>query len=420
MSNQEIDTNFKVPLTTIREIKPFPNVKVERLLLSKVFDFEVVIGKFSGYNVGDPVIYCPIASVLPHYIEEILFPPDSKIKLEKSRIRAIRIQGFVSQGMIIRPSELINGIRERIKLNHYSEENANIYNTRANQLEAMICYPSKWLGKDLQDLLGIKKYEPPQRFMKVGEPGAKKERNKKGESHLFRSYNGCTNIKWCPDLLQEGVSDIYISEKLHGSSWRVALLPTETHSIWQRIKKFFGLLPKYTFCYGSNNVQLHTKPKNHKGFYDQNYYLEMVEKYDIRSKLLPNEMVFAELIGGGNCIQKNYNYGLKENERRIVVFDLMYQDGKNPRWATFLELVSFCQRTGLEMVPVLYRGKWDRKLAESLVSGVSVYSAEQPVREGIVIKNEFVASPNEKIKLKWINPQYLLKEADGSTSDGDG
>ena len=84
---KKTDPNFKVNLTTIREINPHPNPDVHTLCLAKVYDFDVIISKKSEYKVGDKVVYFPINSILPADIENFLFPPDSKIKLEKARVK---------------------------------------------------------------------------------------------------------------------------------------------------------------------------------------------------------------------------------------------------------------------------------------------------------------------------------------------
>ena len=91
------DSGYKVPLTTIKEIKSHPNA--DRLDIAVVYGFEVVIGK-DGYKVGDKVLYIPIDSIIPIDLERELFPEDSKIKLSRSRVKQIRIRKFPSQGML--------------------------------------------------------------------------------------------------------------------------------------------------------------------------------------------------------------------------------------------------------------------------------------------------------------------------------
>ena len=66
-------------------------------------DWQVVTQK-NIYNVGDKVIYVPIDSVLSNELETKVFPPESKVKLNGSRIRTIKLRGAISQGMILNPN----------------------------------------------------------------------------------------------------------------------------------------------------------------------------------------------------------------------------------------------------------------------------------------------------------------------------
>src|SRR4051812_18105253 len=96
-------SEYKVPYTKILQITPHP--KADRLSFATVYGFQVIVPK-DKYSVGSEVIYVPIDSVLPQQVEHLLFPADAKIKLNKGRVRQIRIRGMASQGMIIDPQEL--------------------------------------------------------------------------------------------------------------------------------------------------------------------------------------------------------------------------------------------------------------------------------------------------------------------------
>ena len=102
----------KVPLTTVLEVNPHPNA--DRLELITVYGFQVVAKKDS-YKVGDSVVFVPVDSILPVWLETQLFPhvadengilQKPKITLLKSRVRQIRIRKFPSQGMLINQQDL--------------------------------------------------------------------------------------------------------------------------------------------------------------------------------------------------------------------------------------------------------------------------------------------------------------------------
>jgi tRNA-binding EMAP/Myf-like protein len=91
-------STHKVEVVQIDEVLKHPNA--DRLELAKIMGWQVVIGK-GNFKVGDLAAYIPVDSILSESLEARLFPPDSKIKLNKHRVRSIKIRGQMSQGMII-------------------------------------------------------------------------------------------------------------------------------------------------------------------------------------------------------------------------------------------------------------------------------------------------------------------------------
>lgn len=389
---KEKDPNFFVNLTTIKEINPHPNPKVENLLLAKVYDFEVIISKHSEYNkVGSKVVYFPVNSVLPPKIEQALFPPDSKIKLEKSRVKAAKIHKQVSYGLIA-PWDKIKEI--------------------CNLPE----YP---LETDLQEIINVVKHYPPPKVLNENKPVKEgTPRNKQGENEYFKKYNGCTNLKWVPNVFTEEDS-VYITEKIHGSHLRVGFLPIKPkYSFWQKIKKFFGfkvVVDTHEYCYGSNNVQRQNKQSS-ETFYKKDVYAQAIDKYNLK-QILQNHLgyvIYGEIYGPS--IQKGYHYGLKNDEVQFVMFDIMEQKEDGQRWLSLQELKDFANKHDIPMVPVLYEGKWNKELAVNLASGNSVFCPSQKVIEGVVVKNSDIFS-SFRNKIKIINPEYTMKEATGETTD---
>lgn len=368
MSENNLVT-FRVPVTHIRAIGAHPNA--DKLEIATVFDWQVVVRK-GQYKVGDTVVYAPVDSILPSKLEEKIFGPNSKIKLNKSRIRQIRIRGFASQGMLIDLNDL--------GLNRQLEE-----------------------GENLAEELGITKYEPPVPDFQSNGPKVKKERNKSYENPYFHQYGGLQNAKWYPDLFQDGQEVVY-QVKVHGTNGRAGILPVTAKTWWEKIKKKLGFLPEYEFTYGSNAVQLQSK--EYTGFYDDNVYSEACKKYDLKNKLKPNETVYFEIYGAN--IQKGYMYDCAPGERKILVFDVkvLAEDRQSTRWLTVDELKKWCEERELPMVPEVYRGPHNKELAKKYTEGSCI--GGQPVREGIVIRdpNETVCYMGKKF-LKLLSEEYL-------------
>lgn len=370
---------YKVPYTKVLNVFPHPNA--DRLDIAVVYGWQIVVSK-NKYKIGDRAIYIPIDSILNSKLEDKLFPKESKIKLNKQRVRQIKIRSFYSQGMLIHPEEV------------------NLYLTD-NDLE-----------KDLAEILDIKKYDPPEIINQDGR--SKQLRNKPRENPLFHMYNGINNIKWFPELFKEN-EEVIIQEKLHGSNLRAAVLPNVADTIWKKVLKFFGKLPEFEFLYGSNRVQISRK-SSYKGFFGEDIYGAAIKKFKIFDKIAPNETVYMELIGPG--IQKNYNYGHKEHH--IVLFDVKVfnKETGEQTWMNPEEVESYAIERGFDFVPILYRGIFNKDQAYALTLGPSVYCKEQKVREGVVVKsrynyNDKTCSSNKKA-LKVISEAYL---ADQSNTD---
>lgn len=375
---EEDGSTYKVPLTTIVNITPHNGA--DRLEIAWVYGFQVIVQK-DKYKIGDQLIYIPIDSLLPQWLEDNIFPADSKIKLHNHRVRQIRIRGLASQGMLI---------------------DSSVVSSKVN--------PSYLkLEQDLKTILGITKYEPPQPGF-AQTIGNRKTRNRKHEHPLFHKYNGLDNIKWFPDLFQEG-EEVVIQCKLHGTNARASKLPFMANTLIKKIKKLFGLAPRVEKCYGSNNVDI-SAVTEFKGFYGSDIYGTCFDSIDVFNKIQLGEIFYGEIIGPG--IQKNYDYSLKEHH--FVVFDakVLQSDGKF-KWLNPDEVEELCKQRGFEYVPVLYKGPYNKELAYSLTKGPSIYDPKTKVREGIVIKatKDYDVVGNKKA-LKWVSEEYL---ADKNNTD---
>jgi RNA ligase (TIGR02306 family) len=367
-------SEFRVPLTTIKDVQVHPNA--HSLDIVKVYDFNVIVSK-NRYKKDDVVIYVPIDSILPQNLADKLFPQGSKIKLNKNRIKQIKIRGSYSQGIIIDLEDLAD----------------NSYTILEN---------------DYSEALGITKYEPgPAPF--EGSTGAQK-RDKPKQNPLFHQYNGIENIKWYPDLFKED-EEVVIQEKLHGTNCRAAILPYKANTLWKKIKKLLGMAPEFERCYGSNMVQLQER-RGYTGFYGEDVYGKVLKKINAFDKIKPGETIYGELIGEG--IQKNYNYGHKEHH--FVLFDVKILDSQSgeQKWLSPEEAEQYANERGFSFVPCLYRGTFNKGLAYELTKGASKYHPETKVMEGLVIKsrynyNDYGMSSNKRA-LKWLSEKYLDKD----------
>ncbi len=365
-------SSFRVESVSVSSIMNHPNADRLDLVKMRGKDWQCVTSK-GNFRVGDTAIYFPIDSILPSELECQIFGPDSKVKLNGSRVKTIKLRGAISQGLLVDPKVL------------------NLHTTP---------------GCDFTGKLKVTQYEvAPQKVGRQGQATSKKQCNPN-----FRKYTGIENAKNYSAVFAEG-EEVSVTEKIHGTNFRAGYVPFYADTLWKKLKKFFGFAPTFEFVYGSHNVQLQSKLL-YKGFYDQNYYAHAVVAYKLKDILREGEVVYGEIYGDG--VQKNYSYGCSAGERRLVIFDVM-QHGH------YLDAVAFKHWTderGLPVVPELYRGPFSKEKVLELRDGNSVLAPNQKIREGVVVKPlvEEITYIGRKV-LKFISDDYLLKHQDDVTVD---
>lgn len=356
-----------VEVVNVEEVMVHPNA--DRLDIVRIKGWTCVTGK-AQFQVGDRVIYIPVDSVLTPEIEAKLFPPESKIRLQNRRVRTIKIRGAVSQGIVAAPEALgING---------------------------------ELPGTNVAGQLGITKYEPKEDNSGVQGQLGKVRRKHQVNPHFFK-YTDIENIKNYPAIFENG-EPVIVTEKVHGTNFRAGWVKTAPTTLWKKMKKLVGLLPKYEFVYGSRNIQLQDKAF-YSGYYDENVYGKIVKQYGLKERLGQGEVIYGEIYGAG--IQKNYTYGCIPGEHKFAAFDIMVDNF----WMPHSVLEQNCVLRGIPTVPVLYRGPFVYELMKQMAQGGSVLSTDQKVREGIVIRpwREQTLYMGRKV-LKMINDTYLLDD----------
>lgn len=410
-------SDFKCCFTRVKDVQVHPDPATTSLDIITVYGFQIVARK-GQYQIGDFVFFIPVDAILNQDLETLILGPDPKIKFDRHRVKQVKIRKFPSQGLLVDPA-IINKYCElkKIKLVHKLEE-------------------------DVSSLLDLHKYEPPAPKFQQNATTGEKKRKKNNNNPLLHSYNGLSNLKWYPDLFKED-EEVVIQEKLHGTNCRAGILPTAKPKLkhlvlalryldfgnaFQEAKNLilnaFGKLPKYEFCYGSNNVELTNRAVD-QNFYGENVYAKALSEAVVNSPyskkplpasmvMEPMEVIYGEIIGAG--LQKGYDYGHKD-EKVFVLFDvkIMSEDGTF-KWLNPEEVERYAKERGFRFVPVLYRGPYNAAAAKELTKGDSVYCPSQKVREGVVIKSRFgyndSACASQKRALKLISEKYLEGDND--------
>ena len=362
-------SEISVVVTPVLDVINHPNA--DRLDIVTVLGWNCVVQKGS-LKVGDPVVYFPIDSVLPDALLSKIFGPDAKVKPSGNRIRTIKLRGAISQGLAIPAS--------------------NFYTT----------VPVK-LGDDITKLLGVTKWEPP---VTKSTCSNMKAAPKKNQNENFSKYTDIEHLKKYPEALKG--QTVIVTEKIHGTNFRAGWCKRPARSLWERIKERFGFWnDKWEFCWGSHNVQLQRKKGKMKTYHHEtaktDVYTEAVIHYQLENIIPRGFIIYGEIYGDG--IQKNYMYGCKTGERKAVFFDVKH----NGKYMSPPIADAFFKKIFLPLPPVLYEGEFDMQKMEELVTGKSILSPTQRIREGIVVKPMVEqASYMGRLALKFLNPDYLL------------
>jgi RNA ligase (TIGR02306 family) len=318
-------SSFKAEVVRVR-LEPHPNA--DRLELAKVRGWQccVVKGQFQEGGLG---IYIPVDAVLPDALIDSL----GIRKNYHKRLRTIKLRGMVSQGLLI----------------------------PAN--------PGAVEGQDVTEALGLTKYDPPIPVHMAGQV--------RPEHARFQKYTDIENWKNFPDLFPPG-EEVVVTEKVHGTNFRAAMLDGELHV-------------------GSHRLSLVEDPAN--------LYWRAAALLGLRERLAEGEQVFAEIYGHG---VQDLGYGMKPGQISVIVFDVL-RDNRYLDYEAFAVRLAEAGWRNLA-APVLHRGPWSPDL-QKLASGQSVLCPNH-IREGVVIRPavERFDQRTGRVILKCLNDDYLIRK----------
>ena len=348
-------SSFEVKVYKL-EILTHPNA--DSLELAKVGDYLSIVRK-DLFKTGDLAVYIPEASLVP---EEILKEIGLDGKLagsKKNRVRAMKLRGILSQGLI---------------------------------------YPNKgWgEGQDVTKELNITKWEPEIPAKLAGE---------------VNSWDGkfsfdVENIKKYPSVFANG-EDVIITEKIHGSCMLVALVPTDKRKDdmidgkFVVISKGLGAQGLYFKDTEKNNENSYVKTARESGLLKQiSDYFSFVESEDDKEFLFVGELVGVQ----------DMKYGVTGGALTFRLFGLRV----NGDWIDWDILESVAIHVGMPMVPVLYRGPFSKEALDLHTNGKeSVTGQEMHIREGVVVypaKERYSAEMHGRTMLKSVSEAYLLRK----------
>jgi len=294
----------------VRPVTVSPHPNADLLELGQVDDYRVVIGRDS-YSTGDLVAYIPEGAIVPAPIITAMGLEGRLAGAEKNRVKAIRLRGELSQGLLYHPDP----------------------------------FPAHWVeGLDITEELGITKYQAPIPVSMAG-------KMEPCPSGILRSCD-IENIKAYPDVLQEG-ERVVASEKLHGS---LVLVGTDGVNNFVSSK---GIAAR-----GFSLVED-----------DSNVYWRVVKAYDLLAKVrrLREELGPAGAILYGEVLGvQDLKYGLGPGELSFRAFDIYTPTRGFLDYDFFLDI---CPSLFIPTVPVIYDGPYSKEKLLELTSGRSTIAS---------------------------------------------
>lgn len=364
-------------LASIQKIdKIVPIDGADRIETAHVLGWQVVVKK-GEFKEGDLCVYIEIDTLVPNKEWSKFLFTGSHENDEYYRLRTIKLRGQISQGLVI-PASIVS---------EQSWTGQTLYKYATDDNDTNL-----YIGRDVHDVLGIKKYEKPMLNINIGG-----QRIKARSFPPFIPRTDEIRIQSKPELLEQlRGKPYYITQKLDGTSStfykykgkfgvcsrNMDLGDPHTHKgLWQFIKREFRKLIG----------------KTKKEFPATNVYWSMARKYNVREWLPDGYAVQGEICGPG--IQEN-KMGLAEVE--LFIFNVW--NINEQRYATFDEHVRLYGST--QTVPILYIDKsapFFYNIEELLELAKGNYPNGTP-QEGIVVR-----SLDQAISFKVINNDFLLK-----------
>lgn len=343
--------SFEVRVYRI-QVEEHPNA--DALELARVGGYVSLIKKDS-FSTGDLAVYIPEASIVPDDVIQELGLEGRLAGKAKNRVKAIKLRGVLSQGLI--------------------------YPVAGNRLNGVEVEE----GDDVMEALGVEKWEPPIPVHLSG---------KVQNSHGATLHYDIEDIKKHPDVFKAG-EDVAVTEKIHGTWCCLG---------WNRER---GAIVSSK---GLSSQGLSFKvddPDN-----ADNLYVRMWKTYGDLVKQRAEERGQSVYVLGeifGRSVQ-DLRYG--EKAQAFAVFDVYVGDPGYGRYLNWSEVLEFAG-ADFPMVPVLYRGPFDAGLLPDWTTGKTLWGeGVDQIREGVVIRDCAEGSDMEigRRVLKSVSEGYLLRQ----------
>lgn len=334
------------------------NIKVEnhpnadKIEIARIGDYQSIIPK-GRYKDGDIVAYIPESAVVPDNIISELGLEGKLAGEHKNRVKAVKLRGVLSQGLI------------------YPVQNKDV-------------------GVDLAEELGIVKYEPPVPVHMAGDVDNQFGKTLKYDIENYKKY---------PYIIGQS-ENVIMTEKLHGTWCCMGFYDYETPIVTSKGLSAQGLAFKIQTPDG--------EPAN-----KDNLYVRMYRKYfnqlsDVFWAFNPYRKFTPVYVLGEIYGKKIQDLSYDLDEPHFAAFDIYVGKPGEGKFLSYWEMLSAL--SGIPSVPFLYQGGFTKSILDEYTNGKSTIAGH--VREGVVVK---VDPPREdveigRVMLKSVSDGYLLRK----------
>ncbi|WP_031075509.1 RNA ligase (ATP) [Streptomyces sp. NRRL S-118] len=330
----------------------------DALELAQVGLYRAVVAK-GAYRSGDAAVYIPEQAVLPPALVAELGLTGRLAGKASDRVKAVRLRGELSQGIVCRPRALAG-----VDLVRAAEE-----------------------GTDFAELLGITKWVAPVPTTMNGDvepaPG-------------LLPWVDIENIQRYPQIFEPG-EPVVLTEKVHGTACLLTHLAGD------------GRVHVSSKGFGAKNLALKEDPRN--------LYWRAVRSHGVpevaarlAARLGATRVgIFGEVYGAG---VQDLAYGAngRSEELGYAVFDVSAEIDGRVRWLDAAEVLG----DELPLVPRLYAGPYDIATVLELASGRETVSGRAlHLREGVVIRSaveRYSPVVGGRAIAKAVSPAYLTRK----------
>ncbi|MCC5475036.1 RNA ligase (ATP) [Streptomyces barringtoniae] len=330
----------------------------DALELAQVGLYRAVVAK-GAYRTGEAAVYVPEQSVLPAGLIEELGLTGRLAGGEANRVKAVRLRGELSQGIVCRPKALAD-----VDLVRAAAE-----------------------GTDFAERLGITKWVPPIPPTMNGEVESAPD---------LLPWVDIENIQRYPDIFTPG-EPVVLTEKLHGSACLLTYVADE------------GRVFVSSKGFGAKSLALKEDPRNLywraiRGHGVAEAAARLAERLGAR-----RIGIFGEVYGAG---VQDLSYGAdgRRDTLGYAAFDVSADVDGAVRWLDAAELLA----GELPVVPRLYVGPYDIDRVLECASGRETVSGRGlHLREGLVVRpavERYSAVTGGRAIAKAVSPAYLTRK----------